>query len=152
MDRALLAQAPIFQDLDDDEIQAVAEICGVLELPWGEYVFREGDEGDCLYVIERGEVRISRNVPGTGEEALTVLKAGACFGEMAALDRSARSTDAIVHSGCTLLTISRADLERLLDTEKDLANKLLRSVVRLLCARLRATNDHLQSVLVMAMF
>ena len=49
-------------------------------------VFREGDEGDRLYLITKGAVRISRVMPGTGEEAITVLKRGACFGEMAVLD------------------------------------------------------------------
>ena len=152
MDKALFAQAAIFQDLDDDELEGIAEISEVVELPWGEYVFREGDEGHRLYIIAKGEVRISRDVPGTGEEALTVLKPGACFGEMSLFDRSTRSTDAIVHSKCTLFTIARDDFEALLDSNHDLAYKLLWSVVRLLSSRLRATNDNLQSILVMAMF
>jgi CRP-like cAMP-binding protein len=152
MDRTLFAQATIFQDLDEDEIEGVAEVCQIVELKYGEYVFREGDEGDRLYIIAKGEVRISRDVPGTGEEALAVLKRGACFGEMSVFDRSTRSTDAIVHSRCTLLTITRADFVAMLDSDRDLAYKLLWSVVRTLCHRLRATNDNLQSILVMAMF
>ena len=152
MDRALFAQTPIFADLDDDEVEAVAEIAGTVQLALGDFVFREGDAGDSLYIIEKGEVRISRDVPGTGEEAITVLKRGACFGEMAVLDQSERSTDAIVHSRCTLLTISRRDFEMLLESNRDLAYKLLWSIVRMLCQRLRMTNDSLRSILVMAMF
>ena len=152
MDRALFAQTPIFKGLGDDEIDAVAEICEVQELKHSEYIFREGDEGDRLYIIQNGEVRISRNVPGTGEEALTVLRPGACFGEMSVMDRSKRSTDAIVHKKCTLLTITRADFERMLESDRDLAYKILWSVNRMLCERLRITNDNLRSILVMAMF
>ena len=152
MDRALFTKAAIFQDLDEAEIEGVAEICEVLEMKLGEYIFREGDEGDRLYIIASGEVRISRDVPGTGEEALTVLKPGACFGEMAILDRFARSTDAIVHSRGTLLSITRSDFEMMLDSDRDLAYKMLWSIVRLLSHRLRMTNDNLQSILVMAMF
>ena len=152
MDWEVIKQSAIFKDLEEDELEQVAEICEVQELKFDEYIFREGDEGDRLYIISKGEVRISRDVPGTGEEAIVILKKGACFGEMAVLDPSERSTDAISNSRCTLLSISRSDFELLLDSDRNLAHKLLWSVVRLLCQRLRVTNDNLQSILVMAMF
>jgi CRP-like cAMP-binding protein len=152
MDRSLLAQSDMFADLDEGELEGLAEICDVLEMRAGDYVFREGEDGDRLYIIESGEVRISRVVPGTGEEALTVLKRGACFGEMAILDHSKRSTDAIVNARCKLLSISRANFEMMLRSDQALANKVLWAVVRMLCARLRMTNETLRSLMVMAMF
>ena len=54
--------------------------------------------------------------------------------------------------GCRLLTISRADLEIVLDLDPELAGKVLRAMVRLLSVRLRATNDNLRSILAMSMF
>lgn len=152
IDRTLLAESAIFRDLYDNEIDKVLEICQVESFKWDEYVFREGDDGDRLYIIAKGAVRISRNMPGSGEEAITVLKKGACFGEMAVLDPSTRSTDAIVDSKCDLVTITRADFERLLESDLRLAYKVLRSVVRLMSGRLRATNDNLRSIFVIAMF
>jgi len=97
-------------------------------------------------------VRISRDVPGTGEEAITVLKQGACFGEMAVLDPSTRSTDAIVDSRCDLVTIARSDFEALITSNHDLGYKVLRALIRLLSERLRRTNDNLKSIFVIAMF
>ena len=152
IDRELLANSAIFKDLDDDELDEVAKICEVQALKWDEYVFREGDEGDGLYLITKGAVRISRNVPGTGEEAITVLKKGACFGEMAMLDPSTRSTDAIVDSRCELLTIARSDFEALMESDRELAYKVLRAIIRLLSERLRQTNENLKSIFVIAMF
>lgn len=152
IDRQLLAESKIFEDLDDDELDKVLEICKVEAFKWDEYVFREGDDGDRLYIIAKGAVRISRHMPGSGEEAITVLKKGACFGEMAVLDPSTRSTDAIVDSKCELITITRADFEVLLESDLRLAYKVLRSVVRLMSGRLRATNDNLRSIFVIAMF
>jgi CRP-like cAMP-binding protein len=152
MDRTLFSQSGIFKDLDDDEIEGVGEICDAVELGVGEYVFHEGDEGDRLYIIERGEVRLSRKIPGVGEEAIAVLRRGACFGDMSVLDYSSRSMDAIVHSRCRLLTISRDDFRELLESDRELAYKVLWSVVRLLCERLRMTNESLRSLMVMAMF
>jgi CRP-like cAMP-binding protein len=152
MDKELIAQAAIFKDLDDDELERIAEICKTQEFKFGQHIFKEGDKGNRLYIISKGEVRISRDVPGSGEEALAVLKQGACFGEMAVLDRSERSTDAIANTDCMLLTITRSDFELLLDFNRELAYKVLWSVVRLLCERLRITNDNLRSFLAMSMF
>ena len=71
---------------------------------------------------------------------------------MAVFDRSERSTDAIANSPCTLITISRADFELLLDFNRDIAYRVLWAVIRLLSARLRVTNDNLRSFLAMSMF
>lgn len=81
-----------------------------------------------------------------------MLKPGTCFGEMSVLDRSDRSTDAYAAEDCVLATITRPDLEMLLEFDKELAYKVLRSFVQLLSTRLRATNDSLRSFLVMSMF
>jgi CRP/FNR family transcriptional regulator, cyclic AMP receptor protein len=148
----LLKQVLIFKDLDDTELAQVAEVCKEEKFVSGEYIFHEGEHGNRLYLIVSGEVRISRDVPGSGEEALAVLKPGALFGEMAVFDRSERSTHAISNGGTTVLTISRADFEMLLDFNREMAYKVLWAVVRLLSSRLRSTNDSLRSFLAMSMF
>jgi CRP/FNR family cyclic AMP-dependent transcriptional regulator len=151
-DIALLKKVAIFNDLGDEEIAAVAEVCREEQFVAGEFIFREGEHGSRLYLIVAGEVRISRDVPGSGEEALAVLKTGALFGEMAIFDRSERSTHAISNGGTRCLTITRADFETLLDSNRELAYKVLWACVRLLSARLRSTNDSLRSFLAMSMF
>ena len=78
---ALLKNVAIFKDLDDSEIAEIAEVCREEKFVSGEYIFREGESGNRLYLICEGEVRISRDVPGSGEEALAILKPGALFGE-----------------------------------------------------------------------
>jgi CRP-like cAMP-binding protein len=152
MNIALLKQAAIFADLDEGELQRVAEVCREQKFQGAETVFKEGEPGNRLYIIVEGEVRISRNIPGSGEEALAVLKKGSVFGEMAILDRSERSTDAIANADTLLLTISRSDFELLMDFNRDIAYKVLWAVVRLLSSRLRTTNDNLRSFLAMSMF
>src|ERR1035437_2675408 len=136
----------------DGERARVAEVCRNQEFVSGEYVFREGEPGNRLFLIVEGEVRISRTIPGSGEEALAVLKPGALFGEMSVFDRSERSTDAISNGGTKVLTIARSDFELLLDFNRELAYKVLWSCVRVLSMRLRSTNDSLRSFLAMSMF
>lgn len=149
---ALLRAVSIFRELDPEELKEVATICREEKFKSGEYIFREGESGNRLYLVVEGEVRISRDVPGSGEEALAVLKPGSLFGEMAVFDRHERSTDAISNGGTTCLTISRADFEMMLDLNRELAYKVLWGTVRLLSARLRSTNDSLRSFLAMSMF
>jgi CRP-like cAMP-binding protein len=149
---ALLNKVAIFKDLDADELKQVADVCKQVKFVSGEYIFREGEQGNRLYLIVDGEVRISRDVPGSGEEALAVLKPGALFGEMAVFDRTERSTHAISNGGTTVLTISRPDFEMMLDFNRELAYKVLWACVRLLSSRLRSTNDSLRSFLAMSMF
>ena len=148
----LFGNSPIFQTLEAHELEKVMRVCDIIELKHGEYVFREGDVGDRLFVIAEGAIRISRMIPGSGEEALVVLKAGACFGEMAIFDEMERSTDAIVDTRSLLLSITREAFEDLLESDKDLAHKVLWSVCRMLSVRLRLSNEQLRSVMVMAMF
>ena len=148
----LLRNVAIFKDLDDGELARVSEVCREQRFASGEYIFREGETGSRLYLIVEGEVRISRDVPGSGEEAFAVLKPGTVFGEMAVFDRSERSTDAIASAETLCITIARTDFELLLDFNRDLAFKVLWSIVRLLSARLRSTNDSLRSFLAMSMF
>jgi CRP/FNR family cyclic AMP-dependent transcriptional regulator len=148
----LLKSVSIFKDLDEGELERVAEVCREMSWVSGEYIFKEGESGNRLYLILEGDVRISRTIPGSGEEALAVLKPGALFGEMAVFDRSERSTDAISNGGTKCLTISRSDFELLLDFNRELAYKVLWCVVRLLSGRLRQTNDSLRSFLAMSMF
>jgi len=152
MDISLIKKAAIFADLNETELERVLEICTEQQFKFGQTIFKEDEPGNRLYIISEGEVRISRDVPGSGEEALAVLKPGACFGEMAVFDRSTRSTDAIANTDCALVTIARSDFEMLLDFDRDLAHKILWSVVKLLCERLRITNDNLRSFLAMSMF
>ena len=148
----LLAPLPLFQDLDVHELAEVASVCREERFESGEYVFHEGESGNRLYIVVDGEVRISRTIPGSGEEALAVLKPGALFGEMSVFDRSVRSTDAISNGGTRVLTIARSDFEILLDFDRDLAYKVLWAVTRLLSGRLRSANDSLKSFLAMSMF
>lgn len=148
----LLRTVAIFKDLEDGELARISEVCREQSFQSGEYIFREGESGNRLYLIVEGEVRISRVVPGSGEEALAILKPGAMFGEMAVFERSERSTDAIANGTVRAITIARSDFELLLDFNRDLAYKVLWAVVRMLSRRLRSTNESLKSVLAMSMF
>jgi CRP-like cAMP-binding protein len=137
----LLEKMPMFQGIARVQLMRVAAIGKVEERGLGETLFEEGDVGDRFYIVLSGAVRISRIVPGMGEEALAIHKAGAHFGEMSLFDEAPRSAHAFVHERCRLFVILRHELEELLFVDRDLAYDLLWSFVRTLSRRLRETND-----------
>jgi CRP/FNR family cyclic AMP-dependent transcriptional regulator len=137
----MLSKVNIFPGLQPNYLRRIAAL-GLEEIhPANALVFAEGAQGDKVYLILSGSIRISRNVPGMGEEALAVLRAGTYFGEMALIDDFPRSADARAHEECRLFVIRKEDLADLLFVARDLAYDLLWSFVRTLAGRLRETND-----------
>jgi CRP/FNR family transcriptional regulator, cyclic AMP receptor protein len=145
-----LRRCTLFESLSADQLAKVAEIATPREVPAGEVIFPEGAAGDEMYVVVSGRVRISKEIPGAGEEALTLLGPGGYFGEMAVIDDAPRSADAVAHVGCSLLVIRREDLDRLMFLDKDLACALLWAFVRTLSSRLRETSEKLRSFFALA--
>jgi CRP/FNR family transcriptional regulator, cyclic AMP receptor protein len=138
-----LAKIELFSGLKPQALELVAKVATEETHAAGTKIFQHGDAGDKLYLILEGRVRISREVPGMGEEALAVFGPGQVFGEMALLDESPRSADARVHERCRLLAIPKDGFDDLLFLHKDLAFEVLWNVVRLLVTRLRETTDKL---------
>lgn len=149
MDPQALRACQLFQALPADRLRRIADIAKHRDLPAGAIVFREGEVGDEMFVVVAGKVRISKQVPGVGEEALGVLEPGSHFGEMAMVDDSPRSADAIAHTACALAVVKRDDLDQLMFMDKDLAYDLLWTFVRTLVARLRETNDKIKTFFTM---
>ena len=137
----ILAQIDMFSGLPKAHLRRVVEIGLEEQYKSSAQIFAEGTPGDQFYLIVEGAVRISRMVPGMGEEALAVLRAGAYFGEMSLIDDAPRSATAVCHEACRLFVLNRRDLEDLLFVDRDLAYELLWNWVRTLSKRLRATND-----------
>lgn len=149
MDAAGLRACPLFQTLSSEQLGRIASIAERRELPGGTTIFAEGAVGDEMFVVISGRVRISKRVAGVGEEALAILEPGAYFGEMAMIDDSPRSADALAHTTCSLAVVKREGLEQLMFVDKDLAYVLLWTFVRTLSARLREMNEKIQGFFAM---
>jgi len=146
----LLKKIYLFAGLTAPELIAVLKICHKESFQKDKNIFLEGEPGDKCYIIEQGEVRISKYVPNVGEEALAVLKSGSFFGEMALIDGSPRSAAAIANADTACLVINKADLDALLTSDKDLGNKILMTFCKTLSSRLRETNEKISQFLAMS--
>ena len=137
----ILAAIDMFSGLPMAHLRRVVDIGLEEQYKTGATIFSEGEPGEKFFLILDGAVRISRFVPGMGEEALAVLRPGAYFGEMSLIDDAPRSATAVCHERCRLFVVNRRDLEDLLFVDRDLAYEFLWKMVRTLSRRLRATND-----------
>jgi CRP-like cAMP-binding protein len=144
MELAQLKAVSLFEGLNLAQLGKVAALIQERRVAAGEYIFHEGEGGDEFYVVLSGKVRISKVVPGVGEEALAILDAGAFFGEMALVDDTPRSADALAHSECVLGAFRRVDFDQLMFTDKELAYSVLWTFVRTLSTRLRETNEKIR--------
>ena len=152
MDPNLLEKVALFEGLNHAQLRKVAALASTQRFSVGSFVFHEGDTADSMFILVEGKVRISRQVPGMGEEALAILEKGSYFGEMALIEDSPRSADAIAHSSCELAVVNRDKLDQLLFTDKDLAYVLLWTLVRTLSGRLREANEKIKAFFAMSKF
>jgi CRP-like cAMP-binding protein len=142
-----LRTVPLFRELDDDELAQILMVGMVKRYPETTHILTEGESGGRLYVITEGEVRISKEVPGVGEEALTILRSGDFFGEVQFFDGGPASAHAIAHSDCEILSIPHVEVESLIRSRPGLAAKFFWAFGRTLAGRLRETNARMATLL-----
>ncbi|MBI5510049.1 MAG: cyclic nucleotide-binding domain-containing protein [Deltaproteobacteria bacterium] len=148
-----MRSVPLFKDLDPVQLAHVASIVEEQAIKRNTVLFNEGDLPELFYFIAKGRIRISKMIPGIGEEALAILDQGAYFGEMELIDAKVpRAARALAHEDCILHTIKIADFHTLLGTDRDLAVAILWSFVKTLSERLRATNDKVTAMFALAQF
>ncbi|HTL32763.1 MAG TPA: Crp/Fnr family transcriptional regulator [Kofleriaceae bacterium] len=108
----------------------------------GTVLFEEGQPGDYMYVVTRGEVEIRRKV-GETERVLAVLPAGEFFGEMAILNARPRSATAVVRVDSRLLVIEGSTFEAMLRARPEIALRIIKALAN----RLENANQHVELLL-----
>jgi CRP-like cAMP-binding protein len=139
-DDKLLAKFTMFADLGDDELHTLFEQSAIESYAEAERIINAGDVGHCMYVILRGNVRVTIT-RGRGEVELAKLSAGDFFGEVALVDDGPRSASVTATEACELLCITRTTLGVLAALHPDAAIQLLAAIGRSLVARLRRGNQ-----------
>ena len=132
------------QRLSRMEINFLSTLSQERRLAPEELLFREGDDGQEMYVVLEGRVMIYKFIPGAGEEALAFLERGDYFGEMALIDREPRSAWARADErGAVVLAIPQDVVAGILDIGKVSSLPLLKILCSLVAKRLRELDDKL---------
>jgi len=106
----------------------------------GEAVVRQGDAGDCMYVVQSGEVEVVHGTPSS-EQVLAVLRTGEFFGEMSLFEREARSATVRARGEARVLKVDKRTLMRRMTEDPMLGFTLLET----LCGRIRKLNAELRA-------
>jgi len=107
----ILRGVPLFADLDERGLQAVALLAHEVTFKAGDVLMVEGEDGDLFFVIVDGTIRIER-----GDRTIRSMTAGGFLGEIALVDQRPRTATATCVTDVRLLQIRRHEFERLLDT------------------------------------
>jgi CRP/FNR family transcriptional regulator, cyclic AMP receptor protein len=136
----VLRTVPLFADLDDRSLQAVAILAREVAFKAGEVFMLEGEIGDEFYVILDGTVRIDK-----GDRQIRSLTSGGFLGEIALLEKRPRSATATAVSDVSALALRHHEFERLLDTMPSVHQRV-RSAIERRERRDRATGGTAETI------
>jgi CRP-like cAMP-binding protein len=124
----LLANSALFADLAPKALDFLAERANQLDLERGHTLFHQGDEGDTLYVVASGLVKVWVSSGEGGEMVLATLRTPDAFGELSAVDGRPRSASATTLEPTTVLALDRATLLDAVHRHPGVADGMLRAL------------------------
>ena len=138
-----LKKAFLFQGLPDEALEALSKKMTHQKLAANEILFRRGDEGDSLFIIDEGRIKIVREDEGGGELILNHCGPGEAIGEMSLFDQEPRSAGVVAVTDSEVLELKREAFFELLDQRPDVSVILLQS----LSSRLRFASTYIQKAI-----
>lgn len=128
----VLKSLNLFKDTPENILADLAPLMKEMQYEQGSEIFKEGETGDCMYIIEQGNIRIHK-----GNTTLAILKDKEVFGELSLLDADTRSASATADTDCTLFKIDQEPFYELMDERPEVA----KGFIKILCQRLRMMNE-----------
>jgi len=125
-----LAQHPVCGNLAADELAHLDRLMQRQRFRAGEVVLCQGDPADSMYLLVSGRVSVTLPLPGGQVKRLSTLSAGMPFGELAILDRAARTADVRADTAVECFVLSAADFDRLGSTHPAIKVKILENLLR----------------------
>ena len=116
--------------LSDDECAVLAQITTERQLVDDEALIKEGDVDDCLYVVVRGKIGVTKGTSGGDETMLHILTQDEFAGQMGFVDGKEHTATLKALGGAEVLSLNRSDLEERLKTDPNLVYQVMRAVVR----------------------
>ncbi|MGL5865475.1 MAG: Crp/Fnr family transcriptional regulator [Dermatophilaceae bacterium] len=137
MDHDVVRRAPLFAPLDEQVAETLIASMSPARLDRGDILFHEGDQGDRLYVIGEGKIKLGRSSSDGRENLLAILGPGEMFGELSLFDPGPRTATATAVAEAQVVSMGQDQLRGFLGAHPDVALTLLAALAR----RLRRTNE-----------
>ena len=134
-----LRRVKILSEMSDQQLGRFAQFMEVQQARQFHEVVKQGEQGDAMFLILEGELRV-RQMIGGKETVLATLAAGEFFGDISLFDHGPRSADVVANNVSVLLKISVSSFQRLTQEAPELATPFLVAIAKTLTARIRADN------------
>ena len=128
----ILKSLDLFKETPENILADLAPLMKEIEYEQGTVIFKEGETGDCMYIIRQGSVKVHKE-----EITLAILHEKEVFGELSLLDADTRSASATADSDCILFKIDQEPFYELMDERPEVA----KGFIKILCQRLRFMNE-----------
>ena len=142
----VLARSPVFKELSKEILEAIAGEVQSLVAPRNSTILREGDAGDCLYIIRSGSVRIFRKNEEGMKLDISIKGPGETLGEMALLTGEPRSADAEALEETHLMVLSKDKFDRIMRDFPDVSKVFAREMRRWLFTDEKRLEIHAREV------
>src|ERR1700730_12428782 len=126
----VLRRAPLFDGLDDESARALRRQMSDVKVSRGEHLFLEGQEGDRLYIVLEGKLKLTRAAADGRENLLSVLGPGEMFGELSLFDPRPRTSSASAITDATLAGLAHDALRAWLGDHPDVSIHMLQALAR----------------------
>lgn len=146
--RISLGRIPLFADLNETELEALATHAITKSFPKHTILINEGDRSDSLYLILSGTVKVFASDEDGNEVLLNVLGPDEYFGELALIDTEPRSASIMTLEPCKLAIIARQDFIACLQNHVSIALGLLQVLAR----KLRHKTDDVKNLVLMSVY
>jgi CRP/FNR family transcriptional regulator, cyclic AMP receptor protein len=134
----------LFGGLSDEQIERLLPLLSEERFAVGEYIVREGDNGDRLYFLCEGSVEVLKDID-TGHavetKRLALMGVGDTFGEMGLIDIQSRSASVRALTDVTAMTLANADMLTIHERDPDAFIMIIMNMAREISRRLRRTNE-----------
>lgn len=140
----LFKQAKLFGELTNEELMIFADTAQKIEVASGTTIIEEGKPGDAIYIIEAGQVVVSKT-ENEVKSIIVTLERGEQFGEMSLIENAPTSASVSADGPVTLLKIPRNEFIRILDQNDKIAAKIYKALATSLSRRLRQTSADLMT-------
>jgi SulP family sulfate permease len=130
-----------FCNLNEDEKKLVTGRMRKESFSMGKYIFKEGDAGERLYVVEKGAVSLIKSIGGDLDKTVLIAPEGTIFGEFSFIDGSTRSASALVAVDAVLLSLDRKDFDALAEQLPAIGTKLYNNLLLTVTQRIRRTSE-----------
>ncbi len=138
----ILRQIPLFSSLKNEELDAIYELSFTKNCPKDTVILLENEEGDTLFIIINGKVKVTTFSERGKEVIFSILNEGDFFGDMSLLDGKPRSATVISMEDSKLRLIRRHDFNNLIEKHPRIALRLLEE----LTLRLRKADERIESL------